>query len=423
MYERILKQLEGNLQRCLKCYTSLPAVWVLPNVSNKSEFYSDDETAVIMPASSLHAPFQDCIIIAPRQFGLSSLGHYLALAAWRSTLNQYAVYIDSTELQSHETAIEEYIQSRVDELGLKIDDLRAVILDEGSAIHNRKINNIKKLFPDIPLIVLRGRDDSNINVEEKDDQLSTSFEYFYLWSLDRAQMRELVRKFIGTGYDLEEDSALQRLIDDIDNLNVHRTPLICLTLLAVYSSGIGTSPVNRTDMFERFLFLIFFSYKKFPDYGRVPDMKDALAVVGAFCEGIIRKRHNGFRKDEFISSSSKFCEEMSIDVDCSQLFEVMHRENIIVKTGDSFFFRYVHWVYFFGAHRMHHDSEFCSFVLKDNYYMNFPEIIEFYSGVDRRREELLGILISDLRSVNDAFEHRTGINSDFDPYSAGSVDT
>lgn len=49
---------------------------------------------------------------------------------------------------------------------------------------------------------------------------------------------------------------------------------------------------------------------------------------------------------------------------------------------------------------------------------NFPEIIEFYSGIDRRREELLGILISDLKSVNNAFESRTRINFGFDPYSA-----
>ena len=417
-YKHILKRLENNLQKCLKCYTSLPAVWVLPNIADKSEFYSDDETAVINPASNLHSPFRNCIVIAPRQFGLSSLGRYLSLAAWRSTLNQYAMYIDSSELQNHETAIEEYINNRLDELGLEMVHLKAIILDEGSAIHSRKINNIKKLLPNIPLTVLLSKDDSDINVEQKGEQLSTSFEHLYLWSLERAQMRELVRKFIDTGYDLEEDAALQRLVEDIANLNVHRTPLICLTLLAVYSSGIETSPVNRTDMFERFLFLIFFSYKKFPDYSRVPDMKDALAVVGAFCEGIIRRKHNGFRKDEFILSSTKFCKEMSIDVDCSQLFEVMHRENIIVRTGDNFFFRYVHWVYFFGAHRMHHDKKFCSFVLNESYYMNFPEVIEFYSGVDRRREELLSILISDLRNVNEAFENRTRIGADFDPYSA-----
>ena len=95
-YKHILKRLENDLQKCLKCYTSLPAVWVLPNIADKSEFYSDDETAVINPASNLHSPFRNCIVIAPRQFGLSSLGRYLSLAAWRSTLNQYAMYIDSS---------------------------------------------------------------------------------------------------------------------------------------------------------------------------------------------------------------------------------------------------------------------------------------------------------------------------------------
>ena len=261
------------------------------------------------------------------------------------------------------------------------------------------------------------KDDNEIAIQHRDDKLKSHFEILFMWALERTQIREIVQKFIASGYDLDEDAALQRLVDDIENLNVHRTPLICLTLLTVYSGGIDYSPVNRTDMFERFLFLIFFSYKKIPDYSNFPDMKDALFVIGAFCENIIRLKLNQFRKNEFISFSTKFCETMSIDVDCSQLFEVMSCENIFIKSGDTYFFRYVHWVYFFGAHRMYHDVEFRDFVLSESYYMNFPEIIEFYSGVDRRREDLLGILTSDLRSVNIGFENRTGIKDDFDPYS------
>ena len=418
VYNRISTLLKNNLEKCLKCYASLPAVWVLPNIADQSEFSSDDKSAVVVTADVLRGPFRDCFVIAPRQFGLSSLGRYLSLGAWESEPGRYAMYIDSNELQNHETAIEKYIQDRIDELGLSLDNLSAIILDDVFPINSRKINNIKKSYPNIPLTILLGMSDREIGAWQGEGELTTKFELFFLWSLERTQMRELIQKFVAAGYDLNEDAALQRLVEDIENLNVHRTPLVCLTLLAVYASGIDYSPVNRTDMFERFLFLIFFSYKKLPDYSNFPDMKDALAVIGAFCESVIRQQRNGFSKSEFILYSTKFCARMSIDVDCSKLFEVMSCEKIIVKAGEMYCFRYVHWIYFFGAHRMHHDANFCKFVLKDSYYMNFPEIVEFYSGVDRRREELLGILTTDLRSVNNQFESRTGIDAGFDPYSA-----
>jgi len=169
-------------------------------------------------------------------------------------------------------------------------------------------------------------------------------------------------------------------------------------------------------MFERFLFFIFFSYKKNPDYSTFPDMKDALAVLGAFCEKIIRSKENQFSKSEFIKYSNDFCENYSITVDSYLLFDLMRQENIIVGARDNFWFRYVHWVYFFGAHRMHHEKAFCDFVLTESRYMNYPEIIEFYSGVDRRRGELLEILTSDLQTANRAFEARTKILANFDPY-------
>ena len=418
VYNRILALLQNNLNNCLKCYACFPAVWVVPNIADQNEFSAIDNSAVILTADMLREPFRDCFVIAPRQFGLSSLGRYLALAAWKSKHRRFALCIDSSELQNHETAIQGYLRDRIDELGLSEADLSAIILDECGPINYRKINNIKKTYPQVPLTVLLALSDTEVTVWQDEGQLDADFDMFFLWSLERGQMREIVQEFISAGFDLDENAALQRLVDDIENLNLHRTPLVCLTLLAIYASGIDYSPVNRTDMFERFLYLIFFSYKKVPDYSNLPDMKDALAVVGYFCEVIIRQKQNSFTKREFILSATAFCGEMSIDVDCAKLFEVMSRENVIVRTGEVQRFRYVHWIYFFAAHRMHHDSAFRDFVLKDAYYMSFPEIIEFYSGVDRRREELLRILTSDLRSVNERFESRTRIEADFDPYSA-----
>ncbi len=416
LYEAVESQLKANFSRQIKCYSSLPTLWVTPNISNQSEIALDEKEATIFSADELVSPFHDCTIYAPPQFGLTALGYYLAYKSWKDEPGKIALFIKSSEFQSHEKAISDFISAELDCFTLKVSDLCAIILDEPDQLNSRKINNIKKLFPRIPLVILRNKSDIDMIQGKVDQSLNHSYQQYFLLSFDRSQIRELTKQFNDSGFDLNEDSAVQRLVDDLETLNIHRTPLNCLTLLVVYARQIDFSPINRTDMFERFLYFIFVSYKKNPDYSTFPDMKDALAVLGAFCGEIVKTKVNSFSKVEFLRSSEKFCEEMVIDVDCAKLFDVLHQENIVVSGGEKYFFRYVHWIYFFAAHRMQHSEEFRNFVLSDAYYMNFPEIIEFFSGIDRHRNDLIQVLIHDLKNVCDAFEKRTKIGRNFDPY-------
>ena len=84
VYNRILALLQNILNNCLKCYACFSAVWVVPNIADQNEFSANDNSALILAADMLREPFRDCFVIAHRQFGLSSLGRYLALAARKS---------------------------------------------------------------------------------------------------------------------------------------------------------------------------------------------------------------------------------------------------------------------------------------------------------------------------------------------------
>jgi hypothetical protein len=70
-------------------------------------------------------------------------------------------------------------------------------------------------------------------------------------------------------------------------LNLHRTPLNCLTLLKVSEIDFDESPVNRSEMIKRVLFLLF-NIDDVPTYKTRPDLKDCEYVLGYFCEHLIR---------------------------------------------------------------------------------------------------------------------------------------
>jgi len=65
---------------------------------------------------------------------------------------------------------------------------------------------------------------------------------------------------------------------------------------------------------------------------------------------------------------------------------------------------------------MHHSTQFAKYILGEGRYAPFPEIIEFYTGIDRRREDAVMQITSDLRSMNTAFLERTGIAEGFEPW-------
>lgn len=67
------------------------------------------------------------------------------------------------------------------------------------------------------------------------------------------------------------------------------------------------------------------------------------------------------------------------------------------------------WLYYFAAHRMHHDPTFAAFILSDRRYAAYPELIEFYAGIDRRRSDAVACMTTDLARMNSDFLTRTQI--------------
>ncbi|MFZ1415329.1 MAG: hypothetical protein WAS73_12230 [Defluviicoccus sp.] len=65
---------------------------------------------------------------------------------------------------------------------------------------------------------------------------------------------------------------------------------------------------------------------------------------------------------------------------------------------------------------MYHSPEFAKYILDGRNYAKFPEVIEFYSGIDRRRVDLLVHLKNDLECLLAAFTDRFEISILFDPY-------
>ena len=246
-------------------------------------------------------------------------------------------------------------------------------------------------------------------------ELPRKFTPLFLWSLDRNGVRTLVSNYNSEGAIEEDSKVLNKVVNDLEALNIPRTPQNCLTILKISEHNFDDSPVNRAEMIGRVLHLLF-NIDDIPKYKTRPDLKDTEFTLGFFCENIIRNKKAYFTRKEFIDELTLFCCDNEIDLEVSIIFDILFSNNIIILRSEGFCFKFVYWLHYFSAHRMLHDKRFANYILNDFNYSSYPEIIEFYTGIDRRRNDALKIIIKDLNSIESTVNNKCNLPDGFDIY-------
>ena len=409
--------LTQRLDDALRSFSSQPIIWVDPIISKTNDLTHQIESnpSTLVQASEIVAnPESICIQAAP-QFGLTCLAHYLVKEAWIRHSSRW-LFLDATEMQAH--SVEKSVRKKLNSENLQRPDIKCVIVDSWTSYDKESaklINVLCTLFVDLPIIIMQTVDDSKFRDNCTEVPLVRKFHRLFLLALPRGRIRQVVSEYNRHQHIADEDTLLSKVISDLETLNIHRTPLNCITLLKVAEKHFDESPVNRTKMLEMVLFLLF-NMDGLPTYKVRPDLKDCEYVLGRFCEKMIRREQYEFTHEDFIKEMRAFCAEKLIDLEVEVVFDILFSNGIIVKWAGYYKFRFRYWIFYFAARRMHGDEGFCSYIFAEKKYVSFPEIIEFYSGIDRARTDALTLLIRDLRESCDAVQCKIGLPDGMNPY-------
>ncbi|GHV49084.1 hypothetical protein FACS1894181_06920 [Bacteroidia bacterium] len=408
---------EKRLRNSLNMFEGQPIIWIEPILSKTNEIAQnpDENYDNRIDINDLIDNPQSHIISAPPQFGLTSLAHYLVLNAWKKS--QLWLYIDSCNTKA--TKIHNSVKKETESLGLNIDGVKCIILDSWSAYENdsfKKLKNLSDAHKDIPIIVMQTIDDAKFITEKQEEiTINRKFIPLYLLALPRTQLRKVVSEYNKVKDIAEEDVLLTKVVSDLEVLNIHRTPQNCFTLLKVAEKHFDESPVNRTKMLEMVLFVLF-DLGELPTYKIKPDVKDCEYVLGRFCEKLIRNDNYTFTRPYFVDELKLFCKEKLIDLEVEVVFDVLFTNNIIAHSENAYIFRSSFWIFYFAAKRMHNDKDFSDYIFKSKKYLNFPEIIEFYTGIDRNRSDALLILKNDIKQTCDLVFTKIGMPDNINPF-------
>ena len=415
-YEIISRYLNKRFEDALLSFSSQPKVWILPTLSTVAETDDKAKKAETFDANQLLKVKKSTRVLARHEFGLSCLALYLAKEAWRQN-HEFWLYLDTKNLKPN-NSLTNAIISELQVSEQVNSNVKCILLDSWSAKDKESVKILEQTaakFPNIPIICMETLDENKLFSVQNEALEKFDFEFFYLWALQRAQIRELINQYNAVRYIGEEDAVTSKLISDLSVLNLYRTPLNCLTLLKVSENNFDENPVNRTEVIKKVLFLLF-NVDEIPKYVAKPDLKDCEFVLGYFCESMVKRNEFYFTRDYFLHILKKCCSEKFMELEVHIVFDVLYKNNIIVSIGNLFCFRFTYWIHYFLAQRMHHDSSFAAYMFENLRYANLPEVVEFYTGIDRQREDALKVLLADLKACQRRVTDTIGFNPDFNPY-------
>lgn len=421
----VLKRLEEDLNESLKTYNEKSPIWIEPIISSKREIPTNptkNEENRIELQSFIDNP-TNIIIKAPSEFGLTSLAQYLKLNAWKA--GKTFVYIDSKKTKKHK--IEKDILNEVKNYYFKdIQNIDCIILDSVCFEEHgimQMIKNVCNEYRNIPLILLNTLDNNFFLKSDEDDKVEIKREFtsLYLLPLPQTEVRRIVTTYAKSKSFVEDnETTLTKVTKDLATLNMHRTVKNCISILRASTKMVDDyGPINRTKLLETILNGVFQDYEVATYHDEKPDVKDCSFVLGFLCELLILREDFEFSDKYFSEELTKFCEDNYITLNLNYLLNALKDNSIIGSIGsNSNYFKNSYWVFYFIAQRMNMNPKFRETIYRDKKYIDHPEIIEFYTGIDRNKEDALIVLSKDLEETLQIVRAKVNIPNDLNPFKA-----
>lgn len=393
-----------NLKSALQCFPDQPEIWVSPQLSTLTSPTTDKKLTleeILNSDKSVH-------LKSPEGFGASCLSLHIA----KELLSQgtSCIRLDCNGLKPYK--LEKTIDAECKRVEIEKQQLQVIVLDSYNFTdkeHTRIFQTIEERFQNHRLILF-SKTSIGIKISAQFVCPNTGLQPIQaqISHLSRSEIRIIVEKY-NAWRDVGEDQVvLDRITSDIKTFNLHRTPLNCLLLLKALEVDFDENPVNRTEIIKRVLFLLFNS-EDIPRYKTTPDLKDCEFILGDFAAHVMRDNQIEFSRSSAISHMSKYCEKAILDIDIHQLFDMLVNANIIAhQSNDEFCFKFSYWLLYFGALHMHQSKAFRNYIFEGARYASHPELMEYYTGIDRKRNDALKKVNSDLLELNNMIREKLG---------------
>ena len=415
--DKIHTMLQMKLREAMEAFVGQPYIWVERYLSDdridqifkisKSTLYS--EVDIINDNSNIR-------VVAPSQYGLTCYGIHFIQTLWE-TKHEFGIMIDAEGV--HSRKFERMVESELALYQKTKQDVKWIVIDNWRPYKKDQAGISKYIMQELPnahVLLLSPFHEHNFNEHTNIEEVLNVNKTLYLTPLKHEQERLIVDEYNKSKFIEESDVVLRKIDADIKDFNLHRTPYSCITLLTVFKDSFDRNPVNRTSVLENILNIIF-DNTKLPNYKNAnPDVKDCEFCLGYFCSQVIDEEYIVFSRDMFYNKIKEFCDIKKTTINIYQLFDILCYNKIIIEENGQYSFRFTFWVYYFVASWMHADDEYAKKMLANQNYQHFPEVLEFYTGKDRKRLDAVKAVTDDLKLASQTVQQKIGFSDENNPF-------
>lgn len=415
----VSKTLYGHLQNALNIYGLHPS-W-RNRVCIESPFKRGEEKVINYDYVDILTMSDNLQIQAPSQFGLTSYAHYISYIAWKNYKLTY-VYHNLKDLNQHK--IEDTLKDDAAFFGVKKEDVKCWLIDdwdENSQSCSVFLEKLSKAASDLRIIFLTHFQEEQA-LEGADSIAShKGFKQLYLQPMSKGSVREIVNEFNETMCIASNDEVLERVLVDMQDMNEHRTPVNCLQLMLAYKKQFEKRPINRYAVLKLVLQSLFDNMEQLV-YGDALDEDECTYILGHFVEKMFRNNSFIFTEDDFLSTCGSFAKQKYMTTKVPHLLQVLKDSQIIICKGGVYSnilqFRFANWLCYFAAQQMKTDDKFFTYMIEEKKALYRPEIIEYYTGIDKKCDDLAKTINDELVAAIGKVKLAIGAPIDFNIYSA-----
>lgn len=410
--------LHAKLSEAMRIYNDQPIKWLDRYVSSKRlDRVTSLKNIDMVSESDIIEKRKSLKILATPQFGLTCFAYHFLITLWEQ-YSEFGLFIEGSRLSGKR--VDSLVNGLLIEFNKSQKDVKWIVIDNW---HLPKKDSkvvwefFKNEYLDIPILLTCSVSEIYFNqTEEFIDDLAR-IPIYYLTPLKYEQERQIVETYNKNNCIADNESVLKRLDKDIRDFNLPKSPFSCSTLLSVFAENFDENLINRTDVLHKFLYVVF-DNTRIPTYkSEFPDLQDCEYCLGYFCSTIIDKSDlYYFKREYFTRTVNDICTSKSLTLDPQLLFDILLKSRIITEFDGFYCFRFSFWVYYFSAIWMLNDEKFAQKILNNQSYMHYPDIMECYSGIDRKRENAAIVVEQDLKHIIDCVKSNAGVDDKLNPF-------
>lgn len=374
---------------------------------------------------------QNVLLLGKKEIGKTTVLHYIAKYCFANfnTLMTVPVivntlYVDYSGKNVISRAIHKYINDYCDgSNSFSMDDVEkllnaglcTIMFDEFETVGERQLTKINEFISKYPNNRFIFSEKENITAKYlRDVEVVPSCEYetAHICALTKGQIRAIATQ----NFSSEDCSALvDKIMLCFKKTTLPKTPFVLSLMLSICDTADFT-PINEAVIMEQFMEFLLEKSSPSEAYSTTYDFRikeDFLISLVTYMD-----KNNQFYLsiDEFETLLSAYHADKGFSVRETEFDSLFFKKGVLVRTELIVTFRYNCMIEYYLAKKAAQSPEFLMHILADRNYLNYPNELMYYTGLNRQNVDVVKVLQRELYAD---FDKLRGVVPRLEDYNIG----